>query len=80
MNDLSQKRELYNQAREFTENPAFDEAIKRINARINGGLLNATTAEEKLDLVNQLKIVDLIVNELKSIIEDYKLAVRRQHG
>lgn len=79
MNDLSQKRERADEAKELYASPAFTHALERVRQRLVAELVNAAdTTERKLEIVAEMKALDSIPGELKSIMNDYVMAKRRE--
>lgn len=78
MNDLSQKRELHDQAKELYDYPAFKHALERLRTRYVAELVaGADTTERKLEIIASMKALDAIPGELKTIMNDYTMAKRQ---
>ena len=79
MNDLSAKRELRDDAKALLDTKAFTEAILSLRKRWFAELMTAADAtERKLELIAQIKALESIPLELKTIVNDYTMAKR--HG
>lgn len=80
MNDLSQKRELRDEAKELLATRAFTEAILSLRKRWFAELMEAEGTEAKLALIERIKALEALPQELQTIVNDYTMAQRRQGG
>jgi len=85
MTDLSQKRELHNQARELLDTPAFTEAILSLRKRWFNELMAAQPGDVNLaslgrqqEIISRLRALEAIPTELALLINDYKMELKRQ--
>ena len=78
MNDLSQKRELHDEAKALLETRAFTESILGLRKRWFAELIEAETTEQKLALIERIKALEAIPLELKVQMNDYVMAKRRE--
>lgn len=76
MNDLSQKRELSDQAKELLDNKAFTDAILALRKRWFAELMEASSTEDKLALIERIKALEAIPVELQTKVNDYTMARR----
>lgn len=78
MNDLSQKRELHDQARDLLAAKVFTDAVLDLRKRWFAELMDgAATTEQKLALIERIKALEAIPQALQAIINDYTMAKRR---
>lgn len=78
MNDLSQKRELRDQAKELLDTKAFTDAVLSLRKRWFAELMEAKGTEEKLALIERIKALEAIPLELQTIVNDYTMAARQR--
>lgn len=76
MNDLSQKRELSLEAKGLLDNKAFTDAILSLRKRWFAELMEATSTEDKLALIERIKALEALPTELQTIVNDYTMAKR----
>jgi hypothetical protein len=78
MNDLSQKRELHDAAKDLLDDKAFTEAILKMRKDRFSELMSETTRDKvrKLDLIAELRAIETIPQELAAIVADFKMAKR----
>jgi hypothetical protein len=74
---LVETRELAEGARAILEDKAFAAAIEAGEQRLVNALIQAKTAEEKLDLVAKLKCLSQIAAELAVLMNDYRMSADR---
>jgi t-SNARE complex subunit (syntaxin) len=79
MNDLSTKKEFADAAHELLGNKAFNQAILDLRKRWFDEFLAAQTTETVLERKAMIKALEAIPTELKILINDYKMALNRQH-
>jgi hypothetical protein len=77
MADLTQKKELAEEAKAVLEDKAFVGAVEKIRARLVGELMTAAAPERQLAVVAKLQALVAVVAELKSLVNDYNAALRR---
>ena len=81
MNDLTAKRELSEEAKTVLESKAFDHAVRELRKRWFDELMSAAdTTERKLELLAQIKALETLPAQLKILVNDYTMAVKRQPG
>lgn len=78
MNDLSQKRELRDEAKGLLESKAFTDAVLALRKRWFAELMETESTEAKLSLIERIKALEAVPLELQTIINDYTMAARRQ--
>jgi hypothetical protein len=81
--DLQKKRELSEAASELDDNKAFQQAILDLRKHWFNQLMTAAlTTEAKLELIAQIKALELLPVQLKLYIKNYREDLKRQqrHG
>lgn len=77
--DLSQKRELANDAKDLLEDPAFKQAILDLRKHwFNELMTGADTPAAKLELVASMKALETLPAQLNVYIADYRAALKHQ--
>jgi hypothetical protein len=77
--DLSQKRELANAAKDLGEDPAFKQAILDLRKHWFNELMTAAhTKGERNELVAKLKALETLPAQLNVYIADYRAALKQQ--
>jgi hypothetical protein len=82
MNDLSEKRALYEQAREILEEPAFKKAVTDLHDAWVRDLLTIEpmSLDRQFEIIAKLKALEAIPIELQRLMKDYRMAVEAQRG
>jgi hypothetical protein len=80
MNDLSTKKEFAEAAQDLLDNKAFKQAILELRKRWFDELMTgADTREQRDEMVAKMKALEAIPLELTILVNDYKMALSRQH-
>ena len=80
MNDLSTKEEFAEAAQDLLDNKAFKQAILELRKRWFDELMTgADTREQRDEMVAKMKALEAIPLELTILVNDYKMALSRQH-
>lgn len=81
MNDLSERRELSRAAHELLADKVFQTAVEKAKQRrLDELMLETTTSpERKLELISEMRAIEAIAQELKSIDDDSKM-LRARHA
>jgi hypothetical protein len=80
--DLQQKRELNDAAKELLENKAFTQAIMDLRKRWYDQLMTTAVREQRDELIAMSKALEAIPTELTVIMNNFKMGLRQQqrHG
>jgi hypothetical protein len=80
--DLQKKRELHDAAKELLDNKAFLQAIIELRKRWYDQILAMAKGEQRDELIAMSKALDALAPELSVIMNNFKMALRRQqtHG
>jgi hypothetical protein len=80
-NNIEPKRELKDGAEELFANPAFNAAILKMRQDWHAQLMMAKTDLDERRLVAQMRCLEMLPLELTALINDFKIAAKRQgHG
>jgi hypothetical protein len=79
MNDLSNKKELADAARDLLDNKAFAQAILELRKRLFEELLGCQ-ADQLIEFRAQIKALESIPAELTILMNNYKMAIRQQRN
>jgi hypothetical protein len=79
MNDLSNKKELADAARDLLDNKAFAHSILELRKRLFEELLGCH-ADELAEFRAQIKALESIPTELTILMNNYKMAIRQQRN